>query len=71
MVPVMLAPGQENVRFTQVEEDMTFPMPPGNQFDQYVVYAGFDPASMEAQSKKKPPPRPARKPKPRPQPAPQ
>jgi hypothetical protein len=70
MVPVMLAPGQENVRFTQVEEDMTFPMPPGNQFDQYVVYAGFDPNSATPEPKKKPV-APARKPKPRPQPQPQ
>jgi hypothetical protein len=70
MVPVTLTPGQENVIFTHVEEDMTFPMPPGNQFDQYVVYAGFDPASMTAEPKRKPV-KPVRKPKPRPQPQPQ
>ena len=70
MVPVTLVPGQENVTFTHVEEDMTFPMPPGNQFDQYVVYAGFDPQSAMPEPKKKPV-RPVRKPKPRPQPQPQ
>jgi hypothetical protein len=70
MVPATLAPGQENVAFTQVEEDMTFPMPPGNQFDQYVVYVGFDPNSATPEPKKKPV-RPVRKPKPRPQPQPQ
>jgi hypothetical protein len=69
-VPVTLAPGQENVTFTHVEEDMTFPMPPGNQFDQYVIYAGFDPQSMAAEPKKRPA-KPVRKPKPRPQPQPQ
>jgi hypothetical protein len=69
-VPVMLPPGQENVTFTHVEEDMTFPMPPGNQFDQYVVYAGFDPQSATPEPKKKPV-RPVRKPKPGPQPPPQ
>jgi hypothetical protein len=72
MVPVTLAPGQENVTFTHVEEDMTFPMPPGNQFDQYVVYAGFDPNSATPEPKKKPVrPAPKPKPKPRPQPQPQ
>ena len=67
MVPVMLQPGEGNATFTQVEEDMTFPMPPGNQFDQYVVYVGFDPNSATPEPKKKPV-RPVRKPKPRPQP---
>jgi hypothetical protein len=67
MVPVALAPGQENVAFTHVEEDVTFPMPPGNQFDQYVVYVGFDPNGAPPEPKKKPV-KPARKPKPRPQP---
>jgi len=71
MVPVMVQPGQDNVTFTQVEEDMTFPMPPGNQFDQYVIYAGFDPQSMRPEPKKKPVKPARRKPKPKPQPKPQ
>jgi hypothetical protein len=70
LVPVTVPPGQDNVTFTHVEEDMTFPMPPGNQFDQYVVYAGFDPQSATPEPKKKPV-RPARKAKPRPRPQPQ
>jgi hypothetical protein len=68
LVPVQVPPGQTNVAFTQVEEDMTFPMPPGNQFDQYVIYVGFDPQSMTPEPKKKPV-KPARKPRPRPAPA--
>ena len=59
MVPVMLAPGQPNVLFTQIEEDMSFPMPPGNELDQYVIYVGFDPDSAALEKKK--PTRPAPK----------
>jgi hypothetical protein len=66
MVPVTLQPGAPFTSFTHVEEAMTFPMPPGNQFDQYVVYVGFDPQSAVPEPRK-PKPRPARKPKPRPQ----
>jgi hypothetical protein len=68
MVPVVMPPGQPNVLFTHVEEDMSFPNPPGDELDKYVVYVGFDPDSAEAE-KKKPPPRPAPKkspPKPKP-----
>jgi hypothetical protein len=64
MVPVVLPSGQPNVLFTHVEEAMSFPKPPGDDLDKYVVYVGFDPDSAEAE-KKKPPPRPApKKPKP-------
>jgi len=65
MVPVTLQAGEPFVMFTHVEEDMTFPMPPGNQFDQYVIYVGFDPQSAVPEPRKA---KPARKPKPRPRP---
>ena len=66
LVPVVLPPGQPNVLFTHVEEDVSFPNPPGSELDKYVVYVGFDPDSAEAE-KKKPPPRAApKKPKPKP-----
>src|SRR5262249_62403716 len=61
MVPVTLQPGAPFATFVHVEEDMTFPMPPGSELDQYVVYAGFDPQSAV-------PEKPARKPKPKPRP---
>ena len=59
-----IPPGQPNVLFTHIEEDMSFPNPPGSDLDTYVVYVGFDPDSAEAE-KKKPakPPEPAPKPK--------
>ena len=59
MVPVVVPPGQPNVLFTHVEEDLSFPNPPGSDLDAYVVYVGFDPASAEAEKKK--PARPAPK----------
>ena len=65
MVPVVLPSGQPNVLFTHVEEAMSFPKPPGDDLDKYVVYVGFDPDSAEAE-KKKPAPRAApKKPKPK------
>jgi hypothetical protein len=53
-VPVTMPPGQPNVLFTQIEEDLTVPMPPSKDFDQYVIYVGFDPAGAELEQKKKP-----------------
>ena len=57
MVPVVMPPGQPNVLFTHVEEDMSFPNPPGDELDKYVVYVGFDPDSAAAEKKKPPPPK--------------
>ena len=52
MVPVTMPPGQPNVLFTHVEEDVSFPNPSGSDLDAYVVYVGFDPDSAEAEKKK-------------------
>jgi hypothetical protein len=59
MVPVAMPPGQPNVLFTHIEEEVSFPNPPGSDLDAYVVYVGFDPDSAEAEKKKptKPPPK--------------
>jgi hypothetical protein len=61
-LPVTVPPGQPNVVFTHVEEDMTVPMPSLAEFDDYVIYVGYDPqgAINEQQQKKKPPARPAK-----------
>ena len=53
-VPVTISPGEENVPFTHVEEDMSFPMPPGNELDTYVIYVGFDPEGAAPEPKHKP-----------------
>jgi hypothetical protein len=42
-IKVTLPPGDSNVLFTHVEEDVSFPMPPGAEIDSYIVYVGFDP----------------------------
>jgi hypothetical protein len=68
VVPVAIAPGAGNVPFTHIEEGLTFPVPtPTAQLDNYIVYVGFDPQSLESQAK--PPPKTRARPKPKPQPA--
>jgi hypothetical protein len=61
-VPVTVPPGQPNALFTQVEEDLTVPMPSNKEFDQYVIYVGFDPEGAALEQKKKPA-KPSPKPK--------
>jgi hypothetical protein len=61
VIPVTVPEGQPNVLFSHVEEDMTVPMPPLAEFDNYVIYVGFDPqGAATEQSRKKPPPKPSR-----------
>jgi hypothetical protein len=61
LIPVSIQPGQGNVPFTHIEDGLTFPIPaPPSQLDNYIVYVGFDPASVEARAK------PAAKPRPKP-----
>jgi len=43
-VPVAMPPGATNVAFTDIEEDLRFPMPSKAALDAYVVYIGFDDA---------------------------
>jgi hypothetical protein len=47
-VPVAVPPGQTNVPFVQIEENMTFPMPKPAELDAYVIYVGFDPTADKA-----------------------
>jgi hypothetical protein len=61
-VPVTVPPGQPNALFTQVEEDLTVPMPSSKEFDQYVIYVGFDPEGGALEQKKRPA-KPSAKPK--------
>jgi hypothetical protein len=41
-LPVALPPGTPNVLFTDVEEDISFPMPSRDEIQAYVLYVGFD-----------------------------
>src|SRR5215467_5425066 len=51
-IPVALAPGVTNVVFTDIEEDLRFPMPSPAELEAYVVYIGFD----EVGDRNRPPP---------------
>ena len=61
-VPVVIPPGQGNLSFTHVEEDLTVPMPPGSDLDNYVIYIGFDPNVPPPDDKKKKPKAKAKRP---------
>ena len=37
-----LPPGETNVIFSDIEEDLSFSLPASAEFDAYVVYVGFD-----------------------------
>jgi hypothetical protein len=60
-VAVAVTPNEGNVLFSHVAEGLEFPMPRGGDLDNYVVYIGFDPASVQAIEKPKPRPKPAPK----------
>jgi hypothetical protein len=59
--PVVIPADTTNVTFTDIEEDLSFPMPPRSELDAYVVYVGFDEAgdrgARPAPAKKKSAPR--------------
>jgi hypothetical protein len=65
-ISVAIEPGATSALFTHVEEDLSFPMPPGAEIDSYVVYVGFDPLGaqeMDRNKRRPPPPRQARPPR--------
>ena len=43
-IPVSMGQGATNVMFTDIEEDLRFPMPSRAELEAYVVYIGFDDA---------------------------
>jgi hypothetical protein len=56
-VPVSVPPGNTNVPFAHVQEDIAVPMPKSSELDAYVVYIGFDPNGLSDSLKKKPSPK--------------
>lgn len=58
-VPVTFPPGQPNVVFTHVEENISVPRPSPAELEAYVIYIGYDPEGA-AQEKKPPAKKPAR-----------
>lgn len=66
-VPVSVPPGSSQAIFSQVEDDLTFPLPPDRKISNYIVYVGFDPQGAAAAAKAAPKPAPAKTaPKPKP-----
>lgn len=64
-VQVTIPQGASQVPFTQVDDDLTFPLPADKNLEKYVIYVGFDPQGAV------PPPAKAKaKPRPKPKPAP-
>jgi len=60
-IPVAIPSGATNVTFTDIEEDLSFPMPSLIDLQAYVVYVGFDDVGdrgQRAAPKKKASPRP-------------
>jgi hypothetical protein len=41
-VPVTIGPDQSHIQFIDIEEGLTFPMPPASEIDAYIIYVGFD-----------------------------
>jgi hypothetical protein len=64
-VPVTVPPGASQAIFSQVEDDLTFPLPPDKKIGNYIVYVGFDPQGAAAAAAKAAP-KAAPKPKPKP-----
>jgi hypothetical protein len=58
-IAVTIPQGQLSVPFVNIDEDISFPMPKGDDLDSYIVYVGFDPVGAAA-TPKKPAPRSAR-----------
>jgi hypothetical protein len=51
-VPVNVPPNASQAIFSQVEDDLTFPMPANKRIDNYIVYVGFDPQGAAAAAAK-------------------
>jgi hypothetical protein len=58
-VPVQLGSG--SVVFTDIEDDLSFPLPPIDQLQRYVVYVGFDDAADRGQAPAKKAPKAKKK----------
>jgi hypothetical protein len=48
-ISVPMPPGTGNVAFSDIEEDLSFPIPTQKELEAYVVYVGFDDQAAERQ----------------------
>jgi hypothetical protein len=63
VIPVTIGPGETNLPFIHVDETMTVPMPSAGEYDNYLIYVGFDPEGAAPEAKKKPAPKAPRPPR--------
>jgi hypothetical protein len=54
-ISLQMPPGVTNLLFTDIEEDLSFPMPPQSELLAYIVYVGFD--DMGDREQRRPPAR--------------
>lgn len=59
VLPLEVPPQSPNVNFTYIVEDLTVPIPPPAQLENWVIYIGFDPAGAQIEQRRRPPARPA------------
>lgn len=59
VLPLEVPPQTPNVNFTYIVEDLTVPVPPRAQLENWVIYIGFDPAGAQIEQRRRPPARPA------------
>jgi hypothetical protein len=52
-VPIDIPPGQTNVPFMHIEEQLAFPLPSRRELAAYVIYVGFDPQGVVERAGKK------------------
>lgn len=62
-VQVTVPQGATQVPFTQVDDDLTFPLPADKNLEKYVIYVGFDPQGALPPAKTKAKPKPKAAPK--------
>ena len=63
-VSVVIPPEETNVSFSQIDDDLSFPMPlQRDELENYVVYVGFDAAAVKTPERKPAPKKPAPKPR--------
>lgn len=64
-VNVNVPQGATQQSFTQVDDDLTFPLPADKNLERYIIYVGFDPQGAVPPAKTKAKPKPKPKPKPK------
>ena len=70
LIPVTVTSDDAGAVFTEIEDNLAFPLPSSAELDDYIVYIGFDPIGAQNLERAKPRPAARAKPKPKPRPNP-